>query len=111
MENAIVPSTKIFDNKISFTMLDPSGRQFKEPERLFSIDAKLWDMNQTRNGELPTVYNIPVSNCTIYKNAPFGGDFNNLTTFWQSSKCLDFKDLDTNLYGRYASLLGYEFNN
>ena len=108
MENTIVPSTKISENKISFTILTAVGGQFKDPERLFSIEAKLWDMNEiAKKGGFPTIHDIPVTNCTIYKNAPFEEDFDDLLNYWNTSKCLNFKNLETNLYGRYASLSGY----
>ena len=107
IDNKLVPSTKIFENKISFTLIDPNGFQFKEPERLFSIDAKFWEMNPNDdNGQLPYIYNIPATNCTIYQNEPFREDFDTLMNFYKTSKCLDFKSLKKELYGKYASLTG-----
>jgi len=107
MDNKLVPNTKIFENKISFTIMDPNGKEFKEPERLFSIDAKFWDITpQDENGNLFEIKNIPATNCTIYQNEPFEADFDNLMKFWPTSKCLDFKSLKKKLYGKFANLKG-----
>ena len=107
IDNKLVPSTKIFENKISFTLIDPNGFQFKEPERLFSIDVKFWDITPRNfNGNISEFKNIPVTNCTIYQNEPFEANFNNLMNFYKTPKCLDFKSLEKNLYGKYGSLTG-----
>jgi hypothetical protein len=107
MDNKLVPNTKIFENKISFILADPFGKEFKEPERLFSIDAKFWEITPRNfNGNISEFKNIPVTNCTIYQNEPFEANFNNLMNFYKTPKCLDFKSLEKNLYGKYGSLTG-----
>ena len=98
------PINKIFENKISFTVVDETGKEFKDHERLFSIEARFKENNPLLQESNST--NIPVVNCNIYQNLPFKTEFENLSKFWPSSKCLDFKKLNRNLYGRYGSLTG-----
>ena len=86
--------------------MDPYGKEFKNPEKLFSIQSLLWDIQPNENGTLPTVLPIPVTNCTIYDNEPFIEDFDRLLRQYPTSKCIDFKNSKKNLYGKYASLLG-----
>jgi len=109
MDHTLIPSTKIFKNKISFTITDPLGYQFKEPDRLFSIEAKFGEVNPTArsiNKNIVNFTDIPLTNCSIYQNEPFKERFDNLTNVFNTSKCLDFSNLKTNLYGQYGSMSG-----
>ena len=110
MDNNIIPNSKIFENKISFTIIDPVGNEYEDPDRLFTIDAKFWELNPSSKEDNivnpPIISEIPLTNCTIYENPPFEIDFQRLNKLYPTSKCLDFSKLKTNLYGKYASLRG-----
>jgi hypothetical protein len=111
IDNKIIPTMELNKNKISFTLLNALGKEFSEPDRLFSIDAKFWEIiPQSKNGsfnEINTeIKNIPVKNCSIYKNGDFGNDFVNQEKRYPTSKCLDFSNFDKKLYGKYGSLKG-----
>ncbi len=105
MDHNLIPSHKIFENKISITLTNPTASQFEDAERLYSIDAKFWEINPNEK----IIYNItdiPLVNCSIYQNGPFENDFEKLSNTWNTAKCLDFSNLKKNLYGKYASLSG-----
>ena len=110
MDNNIIPNSKIFENKISFTIIDPVGNEYEDPDRLFTIDAKFWELNPSKEDDNiinpPIISEIPLTNCTIYENPPFEIDFQRLNKLYPSSKCLDFSKLKINLYGEYAGLTG-----
>jgi hypothetical protein len=107
VENNLIPSLNLKENKISFTLLDALGTEFKESDRLFSLDAKFWEMNYYgEKGNSVDIKPIPLTNCTIYQNGSFKEDFVNLEKLYPTSKCLDFNNLDKNLFGKYASLKG-----
>lgn len=106
MEYKNIPQHKIFENKIGLTIIDPLGKEFKDHERLFSIDAKMWNMSPKKENNTPVIDNIPAVNCSIYVNEPFEKDYTDLNQNFPTSKCLDFSNLKKNLYGKYASLFG-----
>ena len=107
MDNNIIPNSKIFENKISFTLIDPFGNEYEDPDRLFEIDAKFWDFNKVIGKKIiPSISDIPITNCTIHENPPFEINFQRLNKLYPSSKCLDFSKLKTNLYGKYGSITG-----
>jgi hypothetical protein len=99
-----VPEHEIFKNKIVLTIIDPLGNEFDE-KRLFSIDAKMWFMSP-KTSKIPIIQNIPASNCSIYINEPFPQDYVDFTEKYPTSKCLDFRNLNKTLYGKYGSLQG-----
>jgi len=109
MDQNIIPNTKIFENKISFILTNRLGNQFEEPDRLFSIEAKFWEIYPTakiKNDNLINITDIPLKNCSIYQNEPFKERFDNVLNFWDSAKCLDFTNLKKNLYGQFGNLSG-----
>ena len=111
LDNNLIPTMELNKNKISFILLNALGKELSEPDRLFSIDAKFWEnvvlsKNGSINENITQIKNIPVKNCSIYQNGAFENDFVNLEKTYPSSKCLDFGNLDKNLYGKYGSLKG-----
>ena len=107
MDNKIVPTTKISENKISFIILDSDGKQFLDQERLFTIEANFWEIFPLREIEDRTVkQKIPVTNCSIYFNEPFEDDYRKALIPFPTTQCLDFKDLKKELYGTYGSIKG-----
>jgi hypothetical protein len=110
-DNTVIPSHKIYENKISITLVDELGKEFQNHERLFSIEAKFTQIDplaKVLNGTNDYIKNIPVTNCIDYQNENplFKKEFENLARVWPSSRCLNFENLDKKLYGRYASLSG-----
>ena len=102
-DKTITPSVKIFENKFGFYPTNAWGMPFPEHERLFSIEAKFWEMNLSKEKRIQ-IHNITITNCSNYSDEPSLKTF--LTNLHPSFKCLDFKDMKTDLYGKYGSVKG-----
>ena len=93
VDNTIIPNFEIFDNKIAFTITNSQGIEYKNPERLFEINAELIHYQFQPDKAFSNFTNIPLRNCSIYNQPPFQKNFEDLSKVWPTSKCLDFFDI------------------
>ena len=106
-DNNLIPSFNISENKIGLIVMDLNGKDFKDADKLYSIEAEFREIDASIEKEnIIQLQNIPVTNCSIYINEPFKSEAIRLMQRWPFSKCLDFRSLKKDLYGKYGSLTG-----
>jgi hypothetical protein len=104
LDNTLVPSFKISENKIMITLIDPLGNEFAEHDRLYDIEAKFWKIYPSSENVTKPYIDVPVINLNLDKNETFYDELKKVTRY--STKSLDFSKLDNNLFGKYGSLKG-----
>lgn len=111
-DNSIRPDIDLKDFRFGFILTDTVGNPIPNKDRLFSIEAKHWDIyfDVTSNSTDIKVSNLPKISCyESLKNGNFEENLNVINSFAQShgSYCFDFKSLDKNLTGIFNDLGGY----
>lgn len=103
VDNSKDPDIDISKLKMSFLITDLMGREFEEPERLFSIEAKHWDFfipedgNKTR--QAIKIQNLKKIKCNEYVNNDLMDSKFEKFSKLHNVTCLDFKSLGKNLKG------------
>ena len=100
------PSFKLFDIKLMLLIVDPYGKEFEESDRLYSIDAKLWDINPSAENKSDSfnLTDIPLINRKLIKNEQFEDELKKVT--YNTSKVFNNTNLDKILYGKYGNIKG-----
>ena len=108
-DNKAKPNIDLKNFKSGFVIIDAMGLEFPEPERLFKISAKYWDIylpvfGEDKEQEIE-VTNIPTIKCNQYKNNTLHKDeFDKYSKMYDSMICLDIPRLNKTLKGVYGNL-------
>ena len=110
VDNSARPDIDLKKFKLGFFISDQLGRKYLDQERLFTISAKLWEVYIPIFGynvsEVVEFKNIPRIKCNEYKNNTLFYENFELASKVIDATCLDFTNLNKNLYGTHGNFGG-----
>lgn len=108
IDNSIKPNIDLSKMKIGIHLLDKRSKEFEEAERIFSIQARLWNFYMPEgNFTIPKVkyQEIKIIKCNEYKkNNLFSYELEQYSKIFKDLYCLDLQNLGNNLTGIYGNL-------
>lgn len=108
-EHNLIPSARLFENKFGFLTTDIYGDEYVDLDRLMYIEAIFWEIKlNKKNIQGTNIYQpqiIPLKNCSIFSDEN-NNDIKKMGKEYPSSQCLDFTNLNKELYGRVGSFSG-----
>jgi len=119
LDSREIPKIKFQDSPIALFLLDAMGKELNQPDRYFNFLVKFWNVEILNNNyqnttdykkwftPKTTIIDLPLKNCSDLNLSKFKTYYENLPKFYPSAVCIDLRNLNYTLFGKYGGNDGY----